>query len=62
MLYLDLIPTEIYFKVRGHLAAKLDPLNIKTSFGSARDIVYGRYLGEAGRNRILFNFLHLFMR
>ncbi|KAM7543256.1 hypothetical protein Aperf_G00000008638 [Anoplocephala perfoliata] len=35
------------YQVRGHLAAKLDPLNIKTSIGSARDIVYGRYLGEA---------------
>ncbi|KAL5107696.1 2-oxoglutarate dehydrogenase-like mitochondrial [Taenia crassiceps] len=34
------------YQVRGHLAAKLDPLNIKTSIESARDIVYGRYLGE----------------
>uniref|UniRef100_A0A5K3FXF4 2-oxoglutarate dehydrogenase, mitochondrial n=2 Tax=Mesocestoides corti TaxID=53468 RepID=A0A5K3FXF4_MESCO len=36
------------YQVRGHLAAKLDPLNIKSSVESVRDFVYGRYLGEAG--------------
>nr|CDS25693.1 2 oxoglutarate dehydrogenase [Hymenolepis microstoma] len=35
------------YQIRGHLAAKLDPLNIKTPIESSRDIVYGRYLGEA---------------
>ncbi|CDS37066.1 2 oxoglutarate dehydrogenase [Echinococcus multilocularis] len=34
------------YQLRGHLAAKLDPLNIKSSIESTRDIVYGRYLGE----------------
>ncbi|VDP77156.1 unnamed protein product [Echinostoma caproni] len=37
------------YQVRGHLAAHLDPLNITSpSEGTARYIVYKRYLGESG--------------
>ncbi|THD22927.1 2-oxoglutarate dehydrogenase mitochondrial [Fasciola hepatica] len=39
----------LFLRVRGHLAAHLDPLNITSpSEGTARYIVYKRYLGESG--------------
>ncbi|VDN09876.1 unnamed protein product [Dibothriocephalus latus] len=35
------------YQVRGHLVARLDPLEIVDKSNNLREIVYGRYLGEA---------------